>query len=85
MSAQRKPPTGEREGTDGILWVHPGHSANCSSVGSVVDFLLMAGTAGAALLGVVAVLGRPGSGDSPSQDATPDSDNEEHAGREAEP
>jgi hypothetical protein len=39
-----------------VLSVHPGHSANCSSIGSVVDFLFLSGTAGAALLSAVTAL-----------------------------
>jgi hypothetical protein len=36
--------------TDGILSVHLGHSANCSSVGSVVDFLFLSSAAAATIL-----------------------------------
>ncbi|MCA9601470.1 MAG: hypothetical protein R3A78_09825 [Polyangiales bacterium] len=48
-------PEEPERGEGRILWVHPGHSANCSSVGSVVDYVLFAGTAGAALLAGLAV------------------------------
>ena len=42
-----------------ILAVHLGHAANCSSLGSVVDFLFVSAVAGAALLAaVVAALGK---------------------------
>lgn len=34
----------------GVLVVRPGRGANCSSVGSVVDMLFVAGAAGGALL-----------------------------------
>jgi hypothetical protein len=34
----------------GVLVVRPGRGANCSSVGSVVDMLFVAGVAGGALL-----------------------------------
>jgi len=37
-----------------ILAVHLGHAANCSSVGSVVDFLFVSAVAGAALMAIVA-------------------------------
>jgi hypothetical protein len=37
-----------------ILAVHLGHAANCSSVGSVVDFLFVSAVAGAALMAAVA-------------------------------
>ncbi len=37
-----------------ILAVHLGHAANCSSVGSVVDFLFVSSVAGAALMAAVA-------------------------------
>jgi hypothetical protein len=43
------------EGEGRVLWIHSGHSANCSSVGSVVDYVMVAGTAGAALLAAVTV------------------------------
>ncbi|MCA9583521.1 MAG: hypothetical protein KC416_17095 [Myxococcales bacterium] len=36
-----------------VLWIHPGHSANCSSVGSVVDFVFLAGVFGAAAVAAV--------------------------------
>lgn len=40
--------------TDGeVLSVHFGRSANCSSIGSVVDFLFVSSVAGAAVLGAV--------------------------------
>lgn len=37
-----------------ILSVHVGHASNCSSVGSVIDFLFLSATAGAALMAAVA-------------------------------
>jgi len=37
-----------------VLAVHVGHASNCSSVGSVVDFLFVSAAAGAALLAAVA-------------------------------
>lgn len=40
----------------GVLSVHFGHSANCSSVGSIVDFLFLSGAASAAVIAAVAVL-----------------------------
>ena len=43
------------DGEGRVLWIHSGHSANCSSVGSVVDYVMVAGTAGAALLAAVTV------------------------------
>ena len=36
--------------SDGVLSVHLGHSANCSSVGSVVDFLFLSSAAAATIL-----------------------------------
>ena len=44
----------EEEGQ--VLSVHLGRSANCSSVGSVVDVLFVSSVVGTALLGAVAVL-----------------------------
>ena len=41
-----------------VLSVHFGRSANCSSVGSVVDVLFVSSVVGTALLGAVAVLMR---------------------------
>jgi len=39
-----------------VLAVHLGRSANCSSIGSIVDFLFVSSVTGAALLSAVAVL-----------------------------
>jgi hypothetical protein len=56
-----------------VLSVHPGHSANCSSIGSVVDFLFLSGTAGAALLSAVTALltAEPAPEEDESQDVRP--------------
>ena len=45
----------DRDLTSGVLSVHLGRSANCSSVGSVVDVLFMSSVAGTAILGALAV------------------------------
>ncbi len=47
-------PLEARDETDGILQVHLGRSANCSSIGSVVDYLFLSGLASASLLTLVA-------------------------------
>jgi hypothetical protein len=39
-----------------VLAIHPGHSANCSSIGSVVDVLFVSGVVGTALLAALGVL-----------------------------
>ncbi|MBK8170313.1 MAG: hypothetical protein IPK60_08185 [Sandaracinaceae bacterium] len=39
-----------------VLAVHLGRSANCSSIGSVVDMLFVSGVVGAALLSALAVM-----------------------------
>lgn len=58
VDAAQPAPSGAAE-QGRVLWVHAGHSANCSSVGSVVDYVMVAGTAGAALLAAVSAwLGR---------------------------
>lgn len=50
------------EATEGrVLAVHFGRSANCSSVGSLVDFLYVSSVVGAAVLSAVAVLVARGS------------------------
>ncbi len=41
---------------EGVLCVHFGRSANCSSIGSVVDVLFVSGVVGTAVLASVAVL-----------------------------
>ena len=41
---------------DDVLCVHFGRSANCSSIGSVVDVLFVSGVVGTAVLASVAVL-----------------------------
>ncbi len=53
MSAQEDAPRAD----DGrVLAVHLGQSANCSSVGSVVDALFVSGVIGSAVLAALAVL-----------------------------
>ncbi len=62
-AARGAPAPGAAEGRDpapkaprgAILSVHLGRSANCSSVGSVVDVLFMSSVAGTAILGALAV------------------------------
>jgi hypothetical protein len=55
----------------GILAVHFGRSANCSSIGSVVDFLFLSSVAGAAAISAVSVLlSRNAEGDGAEDDAT---------------
>lgn len=39
-----------------VLAVHLGQSANCSSIGSVIDVLFVSGVAGTAILAAFAVL-----------------------------
>lgn len=43
------------QGEGRVLQVHVGRSANCSSVGSVVDFLFLSAVAGSAVLAAVGV------------------------------
>jgi hypothetical protein len=51
MSGATQAPDDER-----VLSVHYGRSANCSSIGSVVDVLFVSGVAGTAVLAALAVL-----------------------------
>ena len=58
-----------------VLAVHFGRSANCSSIGSIVDFLFVSSVAGAALLSAVAVLlPRDADGDSLAEHDAADRD-----------
>lgn len=41
---------------EGVLSVHFGRSANCSSIGSVIDVLFVSGVVATALLASIAVL-----------------------------
>lgn len=52
-----------------VLSVHFGRSANCSSIGSIVDFLFLSAAGGAAVLSALAL-------------ALPDSESEEQASPE---
>lgn len=45
-----------REDEGRVLSIHVGHSANCSSVGSFVDFLFVSSVVGAAAVGAFAIL-----------------------------
>lgn len=56
MSTPEDAPPCTAEGR--VLAVHLGHSANCSSVGSVVDALFVSGVIGSAVLAALAVLVR---------------------------
>ena len=62
MSGDAADPDGE-----GVLSVHFGRSANCSSIGSVIDVLFVSGVVGTAVLASLAVLlggrGEPGADD----------------------
>jgi len=59
----------EGDGEGEILAVHFGHSANCSSVGSVVDVLFVSSVVGTAVLAALAVmLRRPEDGEAPAPD-----------------
>lgn len=51
----------------GVLSVHVGPSANCSSVGSFVDFLFVSSVVGAAALSAFAVLVRRGGSAEPRE------------------
>lgn len=53
-----------------VLSVHLGHSANCSSIGSVVDFLFLSSLAGGALLSVAAILLRERAGAASTAEAS---------------
>lgn len=52
------PPREEDEVEGRVLAVHLGQSANCSSVGSVVDLLFVSSVVGGAILAALAVLTR---------------------------
>jgi hypothetical protein len=39
-----------------VLAVHIGHSANCSSIGSVIDLLFLSSTAAAALVSAITLI-----------------------------
>ena len=60
---QEGPPGEEGE----VLSARFGRSANCSSVGSVVDLLFVSSVVGTAVLGALAVMVR-GAGDAPERD-----------------
>jgi hypothetical protein len=62
----------------GVLAVHPGHSANCSSIGSVVDVLFVSSVVGTALLAALGVLLGP----SPEDRSAPSVNSEDVCGRE---
>lgn len=51
MKREPREPDDER-----VLCVHFGRSANCSSIGSVIDVLFVSGVAGTAVLASLAVL-----------------------------
>ncbi|MGE0784220.1 MAG: hypothetical protein AB7S26_00930 [Sandaracinaceae bacterium] len=55
---EREPSTDDDDEPGRVLSVHVGHSANCSSVGSFVDFLFVSSVLGAAALGAYAILVR---------------------------
>lgn len=59
-----------------VLSVRFGRSANCSSVGSVVDVLFVSSVVGTALLGALAVLLRSGGEQAPADrvDGPPEGD-----------
>lgn len=62
----------DRDLTDGVVAVHLGRSANCSSVGSIVDVLFVSSVVGTALLGAMAVLLRGSKrGDEEERDEDP--------------
>lgn len=52
MSSEAPDPDDE----DAVLSVHFGRSANCSSIGSVIDVLFVSGVVGTALLASLAIL-----------------------------
>lgn len=53
-----------------VLSVHFGRSANCSSIGSIIDFLFLSTVAASAVVATTAVLLRDGAkeGDEPAED-----------------
>lgn len=57
-----------------VLSVHLGHSANCSSVGSIVDFLFLSSVAGAAVVSAIAVIlrGKADAAKSEASDSQPE-------------
>ena len=56
MDPLEKHENSENVDASGVLSVHFGRSANCSSLGSVVDFLFVSSAVGAALVSSVAIL-----------------------------
>ena len=67
----------EREEAGEVLSVRLGRSANCSSVGSVVDVLFVSSVVGTALLGALAVMVRGASDDAPEDEPEPGMDHED--------
>ncbi len=72
----------ETRADDDVLSVHFGRSANCSSIGSVVDVLFVSGVVGTAMLASVAVLlggAREADADAdPDAGATPEARGDAH-------
>ena len=66
------PSAASADGEGGVLAVHFGRSANCSSVGSVVDVLFVSSVVGTALLGAIAVLMRRGADGRSEAEAEPE-------------
>ena len=64
-----------------VLSVHMGPSANCSSIGSFVDFLFVSSVVGGAVLSAVAVMLQRERArqdrEEPADDASTDADDEE--------
>jgi hypothetical protein len=64
----------DERGEGGVLSVHLGRSASCSSIGSFVDFLFVSAVVGSALIGAVAASLRESSAatDPPRREDRPD-------------
>lgn len=56
MTDPREPERPDEEPTGEILSVHFGPSANCSSIGSFIDFLFVSSVVGGATIAAVAAL-----------------------------
>lgn len=66
-----------------VLSVRFGRSANCSSVGSVVDVLFVSSVVGTALLAALAVTLRSAGGDPPRPEGDPVADDDDGDGGDA--
>lgn len=65
-----------------VLSVHVGHSANCSSVGSFVDFLFVSSVVGAAAISAFAILVKQRADEARRDDAPSEPEPDDEARRE---